>query len=107
MSRTVNTVFIEISSGEEVRELPSFFDREALRENLILSTHRGWEDKWMHYKVVRVEEQAGETTVVQVKRLHRLYPRGLYFLTLGIVSILGLAAAVAVAFFFFGWPFGS
>ncbi len=105
MSRTVNTVFIDASSGEEVRELPTSFDREALRENLILSTHRGWEDKWVHYKVIRVEEQAGDTTVVQVKRLRRLYPSGLFFLFLGLVVFLVLVGAAAVAYFF-GWSFG-
>lgn len=105
MSRTVNTVFIEASTGEEVRELPSCFDREALRENLILSTHRGWEDKWVHYKVIRVEEQAGDTTVVQVKKLRRLYPSGLFFLVLALVVVLALAGAAAVTYFF-GWSFG-
>jgi hypothetical protein len=105
MSRTVNTVFIDASTGEEIRELPSSFDREALRENLILSTHRGWEDKWVHYKVIRVEEQAGDTTVVQVKRLRRLYPSGLFFLVLGLVVVLALAGAAAVTYFF-GWSFG-
>lgn len=105
MSRTVNTVFIDASTGEEIRELPSSFDREALRENLILSTHRGWEDKWVHYKVIRVEEQAGDTTVVQVKRLRRLYPSGLFFLVLGLVLVLALAGVAAVTYFF-GWSFG-
>ena len=46
MHETVNTVFINIATGEEIKELPSKFDREALKEKLVLSTHRAWKNSW-------------------------------------------------------------
>jgi len=69
MHETINTVFINVATGEEIRELPSTFDREALKVKLVLSTHRAWKNTWEHYKVLHVEEQAGDTVVVHVKRL--------------------------------------
>lgn len=75
--KTVNTVFINIASGEEIKELPSKFDRDALKPRLVLSTHLAWKDAWAHYKVLQVEEQAGETVVVHVKRMRRYVAPGL------------------------------
>ncbi len=101
MHRTVNTVFIDIATGEEIKDLPTVFDFAALRENLILSTHKGWDNRWRHYKVVKVEEQAGDTVVVQVKYSKRYYHRG-YIALVAFISLL-LLACLGVGFYF--WDF--
>lgn len=101
MHETINTVFINVASGEEIKELPSTFDREALKVKLVLSTHRAWKDTWEHYKVLHVEEQAGDTVVVHVKRLrYYVAPRILVAMcALGLFVLL--LAAGALYFFVF------
>lgn len=90
--RTVNTVFVNVVTGEEVKELPSSFDRDALKPRLVLSTHQAWKDTWQHYKVLQVEEQAGETVVVHVKRIRRYMAPGLvlFLVILGLLALSGV-----------------
>lgn len=98
MHETVNTVFINVSTGEEIKELPSSFDREALKPKLVLSTHRAWKNTWEHYKVLKVEEQAGETVVVHVKRL-RYYIAPQVLIALCVVGVFMLAVAGVALYF--------
>lgn len=96
MHETVNTVFINVATGEEIKELPSSFDKEALKPKLVLSTHRAWKNTWEHYKVLSVEEQAGDTVVVQVRRLrYYIAPKVLLALCgLGLFVLLLAAGAL-------------
>ncbi len=99
MHETVNTVFINIATGEEIKELPSKFDREALKEKLVLSTHRAWKNSWEHYKVLKVEEQAGETVVAHVKQLRYYIAPPILFALCGLGVFIVLLAGAALWFF--------
>ena len=103
MHETVKTVFIDIGTGEEVKELPSVFDRDALKPKLVLSTHIAWKDIWRHYKVVKVEEQAGDTLVAHV----RLMRRHRQFFVLILLCVLTAAAIGAAAYFFMNYSTGA
>lgn len=99
MHETVHTVFINVATGEEIKELPSKFDKDALKEKLVLSTHRAWKNSWEHYKVLRVDEQAGETVVVEVKRLRYYIAPQVLVALCGLGLFILLLAAAALYFF--------
>ncbi len=99
MHETVNTVFINVATGEEIKELPSSFDREALNSRLVLSTHRAWKNTWEHYKILKVEEQAGDTVVVQVRRLRYYIAPPVLLAVCGLGVFVLLLAAGALYFF--------
>ncbi len=99
MHETVKTVFINVASGEEIKELPTQFDRAALKEGLVLSTHRAWKDIWEHYKIIKVEEQAGEIVVAQVKRLRFYVQPQLLLAVCGLILFLLILAGAALFFF--------
>ncbi len=103
MHETVKTVFIDIQTGEEVKELPAVFDRDALKPKLVLSTHVAWKDIWRHYKVVKVEEQAGNTFVAHVRLIRRQHQFMLFFL----LTIITAAAVGAAVFFFMNFSTGT
>lgn len=103
MHETVNTVFIDIETGEEVKELPAVFDRDALKPKLILSTHVAWKDIWRHYKVVKVEEQAGDTFVAHVRLMRR--HRQVFFVFL--LCMLTAAAIGGAVYFYMNYSTGT
>lgn len=94
---TVTTVFVDVQTGEEVKELPKIFDRAALKEGFVLSAHLSWKNKWIHYKVTGVEEQAGDTVVVQVKKIRFNTPTKIF---IAVSILLGLAVGAGVAAYF-------
>ncbi len=97
--QTVKTVFINMANGEEIKELPSRFDRAALKENFTLSTHLSWRDTWIHYRVVKVEEQAEKMVVVYVKQVRLHHWTRFIAALVGLLLLVGLLALALRTFF--------